>query len=96
MVSTFLLYKVHFSPLTFGFNGGSCGQPSSLEGGELRVTTKMPAGNNCNTKLQSKASSINKILVLQKYRLFLHYFFIQNEERNTSRSTLRGMNELCC
>lgn len=64
---------MHFSTLTFGFNGGSCGQPSSLEGGELRGTTKMPAGNTGPRNRSQKLISISKILGLQKYRLFLHY-----------------------
>lgn len=66
---------MHFSTLTFGFNGGSGGQPSSLEGGQLRVTTEMPAGNIVTQNCSQKLISINKILGLQKYRRFLHYLF---------------------
>lgn len=86
---------MHFSTLTFGFNGGSCGQPSSLEGGEPRVTTKMPAGDIVTGNRSQKLISINKILGLQKYRLFLHYLFYSEqgqEHKDNSRSILRGMN----
>lgn len=55
LVSTFLLYKVHFSTLTFGFNGGSCGQLSSLEGGGAPCDHQDASRKYRNTKLQSKA-----------------------------------------
>lgn len=84
---------MHFSTLTFGFNGGGCGQPSSLEGGELRVATAMPAGNIVKTKLRQKLISISKILGLQKYRLFLHYLFYS--ERGKDHKIHLERNELC-
>lgn len=68
----------------------------TLEGPQL--TPPAPMKKYCNIKLQLKLVSVNEVLGLQKYRIFLHYLFIIDKggnQRDSSKLHLESL-ELCC